>query len=134
MATSRNTISELLATERYNPNIVPQLEAYVHEQARTGTYHFEANLTLTKLYQFFPDIAAERADVLGLVFALSLVNWRPPVPEADGSGGLSTFTDALQLSYVVDADVQEREGPISAVIRLEDFVQLCGTHPPENFP
>eukprot|EP00588_Corethron_pennatum_P012654 CAMPEP_0194265620 /NCGR_PEP_ID=MMETSP0169-20130528/797_1 /TAXON_ID=218684 /ORGANISM="Corethron pennatum, Strain L29A3" /LENGTH=261 /DNA_ID=CAMNT_0039006125 /DNA_START=96 /DNA_END=881 /DNA_ORIENTATION=- len=127
---SYDTIAGLLATERYNPNIVPQLEAYVEEQAKTCTYHFQANLTLTKLYQFFPDLLAERADILGLVFALSLANWKPPMPVADTKEDeVSTFTDSLQLSYVVDAEVQEKEGPISAVIRCVELLESCN-YPP----
>jgi len=124
------TIAGLLATERYNPNIVPQLEAYVEEQAKTGTYHFQANLTLTKLYQFFPDLLAERSEILGLVFALSLANWKPPVPVTDTEDEeVSTFTDSLQLSYVVDAEVQEKEGPISAVIRCIELLESCNYLP-----
>jgi len=45
----------LIEKERYNPAILPQLEAYVEEQVTGGTYDREANLAVLKLYQFYPE-------------------------------------------------------------------------------
>lgn len=40
---------------RYNPEIIETLEEYVQYQVDSGTYDFEPNLVLMKLYQFQPE-------------------------------------------------------------------------------
>jgi translation initiation factor 3 subunit K len=42
----------LSGIDRYNPENVGKLERYLEFQVESGSYHFEANLTLIKLYQF----------------------------------------------------------------------------------
>jgi len=49
------TCAALLSKQRYNPEILPQLEAYVAAQCEGGTYDLDANLAVLKLYQFHPD-------------------------------------------------------------------------------
>ncbi|KAI8035916.1 hypothetical protein M5D96_011347 [Drosophila gunungcola] len=49
------TIQEMLGCiERYNPDHLKTLEAYVQDQAKNNTYDLEANLAVLKLYQFNP--------------------------------------------------------------------------------
>ncbi|XP_067623643.1 eukaryotic translation initiation factor 3 subunit K [Eurosta solidaginis] len=49
------TIQEMLGCiERYNPDHLKTLEAYVEDQAKSNTYDLEANLAVLKLYQFNP--------------------------------------------------------------------------------
>ncbi|XP_065357288.1 eukaryotic translation initiation factor 3 subunit K [Calliphora vicina] len=49
------TIQEMLACiERYNPDHLKTLEAYIEDQAKNNTYDLEANLAVLKLYQFNP--------------------------------------------------------------------------------
>ncbi|EFJ16194.1 hypothetical protein SELMODRAFT_154794 [Selaginella moellendorffii] len=48
------TMEQLVALNPYNPDILPDLEAYVQEQVATETYSFDSNLCLLRLYQFEP--------------------------------------------------------------------------------
>ncbi|XP_061398395.1 eukaryotic translation initiation factor 3 subunit K [Musca vetustissima] len=51
------SIQEMLGCiERYNPDHLKTLEAYVEEQAKNNTYDLEANLAVLKLYQFNPHL------------------------------------------------------------------------------
>merc|ERR1712126_25320 len=53
--TMRAQVAELLrGIDRYNPEHLTTLEAYVNAQAQEVTYDLEANLTVLKLYQFNP--------------------------------------------------------------------------------
>ncbi|XP_068663401.1 eukaryotic translation initiation factor 3 subunit K-like [Aristolochia californica] len=49
------TVEQLLSLNPYNPDILPDLENYVHEQVTSQTYNLDANLCLLRLYQFEPD-------------------------------------------------------------------------------
>eukprot|EP00271_Cylindrocystis_brebissonii_P013119 TRINITY_DN32717_c0_g1_i1.p2 TRINITY_DN32717_c0_g1~~TRINITY_DN32717_c0_g1_i1.p2 ORF type:complete len:229 (-),score=38.54 TRINITY_DN32717_c0_g1_i1:330-1016(-) len=48
------SIQEIVASNPYNPDLVPELEKYVMEQVNRRTYSLEANLALLRLYQFEP--------------------------------------------------------------------------------
>lgn len=48
------TMEQLVAYNPYNPDILPELEAYVQEQVMRQTYSLDANLCLLRLYQFEP--------------------------------------------------------------------------------
>ncbi|XP_044742823.1 eukaryotic translation initiation factor 3 subunit K [Chrysoperla carnea] len=51
----KQTIAHMLkGIERYNPENLETLEAYVEIQARENAYDLEANLAVLKLYQFNP--------------------------------------------------------------------------------
>jgi len=51
----RAQVADLLrGIDRYNPEHLATLEAYVNAQAQEVTYDLEANLTVLKLYQFNP--------------------------------------------------------------------------------
>lgn len=50
-----DSIAHLLSTQRYSEQTIPNLEQYVQTQAQTGSYDLEANLSLLKLYNFYPE-------------------------------------------------------------------------------
>ena len=54
-ALTPQTCAELLETQRYNPEILPELEAYVDTQCTNGTYNLDCNWAVLKLYQFHPE-------------------------------------------------------------------------------
>ncbi|KAK1280157.1 Eukaryotic translation initiation factor 3 subunit K [Acorus gramineus] len=49
------SVEELVAVNPYNPDILSDLENYVHEQVSSQTYNLDANLCLLRLYQFEPE-------------------------------------------------------------------------------
>eukprot|EP00929_Paragymnodinium_shiwhaense_P031068 TRINITY_DN17490_c0_g1_i1.p2 TRINITY_DN17490_c0_g1~~TRINITY_DN17490_c0_g1_i1.p2 ORF type:complete len:218 (-),score=87.32 TRINITY_DN17490_c0_g1_i1:289-942(-) len=52
---SKQKINELLdGIGRYDANIMPDLQLYLEEQMKSGTYDLDANLALLKLYLLFP--------------------------------------------------------------------------------
>lgn len=54
-ALTTESCAALLLKQRYNPDILPQLEAYVAAQCAQSTYDLDCNLAVLKLYQFHPD-------------------------------------------------------------------------------
>eukprot|EP00246_Nothoceros_aenigmaticus_P008990 TRINITY_DN24269_c0_g1_i1.p1 TRINITY_DN24269_c0_g1~~TRINITY_DN24269_c0_g1_i1.p1 ORF type:complete len:225 (-),score=28.45 TRINITY_DN24269_c0_g1_i1:285-959(-) len=46
------TVEQLMQLNPYNPEILPDLEAYVHEQVAHQTYNLDTNLCLLRFYQF----------------------------------------------------------------------------------
>jgi translation initiation factor 3 subunit K len=50
-------ISGLIETNRYNVEILPQLENFVQQQVEKQSYLLEANLAVLKFYQFHPEKA-----------------------------------------------------------------------------
>ena len=57
MTHNPESISVLIESNRYNIEILPQLENYVQHQIDKQQYHLEANLTVLKFYQFHPEKA-----------------------------------------------------------------------------
>jgi len=71
---TKEEIETLLKTQTYNPEIVPQLEYYIHNQADAQLpqpYFYDANRTLVKLYQFFPHLI--QSECLALAECLAIV-------------------------------------------------------------
>lgn len=67
------TIQEMLACiERYNPDHLKTLEAYIEDQAKNNTYDLEANLAVLKLYQFNPHML--NFDITYTILLKSLTN------------------------------------------------------------
>ncbi|KNC22957.1 hypothetical protein FF38_13756 [Lucilia cuprina] len=67
------TIQEMLGCiERYNPDHLKTLEAYVEDQAKNNTYDLEANLAVLKLYQFNPHML--NFDITYTILLKSLTN------------------------------------------------------------
>jgi len=65
-------ISTLIESNRYNIEILPQLENYVQYQIEKQTYNFESNLTVLKFYQFHPE-KTERL-IVGNILVKALMN------------------------------------------------------------
>lgn len=55
----------------YDVSSIPMLEAHVAKQATEGSYDFEANKLLLKLYSVYPD--ASKSDVIAKVLALAMM-------------------------------------------------------------
>jgi translation initiation factor 3 subunit K len=78
-------ITALIESNRFNLEILPQLENYVQYQVEKGTYHLEANLAVLKFYQFHPEKA--NRFVVGSILIKALMN----LPN----------TDFLYCSYLI---------------------------------
>ncbi|XP_028759969.1 eukaryotic translation initiation factor 3 subunit K-like [Neltuma alba] len=61
---------QLVAVNRYNPDILPDLENHVNEQVSSQTYSLDANLCLLRLYQFEPERMSSQIVARILVKAL----------------------------------------------------------------
>lgn len=46
---------EVTNADRYNPELLPQLEQNIEKQVMTQTYNLDTNLCLLRLYQFYPE-------------------------------------------------------------------------------
>mmetsp|Transcript_9467 Transcript_9467/g.10974 ORF Transcript_9467/g.10974 Transcript_9467/m.10974 type:complete len:213 (-) Transcript_9467:145-783(-) len=46
---------EVTGANRYNPELLPELEQNVETQVQQKSYNLDANLCLLRLYQFYPD-------------------------------------------------------------------------------
>ncbi|KAK7347919.1 hypothetical protein VNO80_22462 [Phaseolus coccineus] len=64
------TVEQLVAFNRYNPDILPDLENYVNDQVSSQTYSLDANLCLLRLYQFEPEKMSSQIVARILVKAL----------------------------------------------------------------
>ena len=65
--------AELLASDkRYDPAILPQLEAYVDAQCANRTYDLDCNLATLKLYQFHPE--KSNPTVIAKILVKALMN------------------------------------------------------------
>lgn len=70
--TSKVEIDNLLSKNRFSATIIPQLESFAVSQASgSSPYDFEANRTLVKLYQFFPQ--ESKTEYQLLVYLLALI-------------------------------------------------------------
>ena len=94
-------IQSLLETGAYSAESIPQLERYVNDQvAGLVPYQFDANRTLAKLFQFFPEKASDL--ILARILTLAMLQF----PK----------TDVLALLCLIPEKNQESE-PIATVIR-----------------
>ncbi|XP_068659657.1 eukaryotic translation initiation factor 3 subunit K-like [Aristolochia californica] len=85
------TVEQLLALNPYNPDILPDLENYVHEQVSSQTYNLDANLCLLRLYQFEP----ERMSVQ--IVARILVKALMAMPAPDFNLCLFLISERMQM-------------------------------------
>ena len=69
---NEQAINTLIESNRYNIEILPQLESFVRYQLENQTYHLEANLTVLKFYQFHPE--KTQKFVIGQILAKALTN------------------------------------------------------------
>ena len=108
MGLDKASCAELLSKQRYNPEVLPQLEAYVGEQCAKGSYDLEANLAVLKLYQFHPD--KNNVGVVAKILVKALMN----LPN----------TDFLLCTYLIPDRVQELE-PIASIATLATLLETC---------
>ena len=104
----QQTTSPLTESNRYDPSIVPQLEAYVETQCADQTYDIEANLALLKLYQFHPETL--KVPLVAKVLVKALMN----LPQ----------TDYLACMYLVPERVLDEE-PIKTVAAVAALLETC---------
>jgi len=69
-------INSLIETNRYNPEILPQLETFVQAQIDAKAYHLEANLAVLKLYQFHPE--RTQKNIIAKILLKALMNLPNP--------------------------------------------------------
>lgn len=105
---SYEALRPVVEHEYYDHRAVPQLEEYLDEQVKSGTYDFEANKALLKLYQFFPDLC--KPETVALLLTKALMN----VPS----------TDFKALMYIVPPALHRCE-PVSSLKRGADSLETA---------
>ena len=109
MSTSKETIQKLLTDSPYSASNQAPLEAYVDAEAKgDAPYFMDANRSLLKLYQFFPQSANESK--YALVLLLSLLQF--------------PSTDLLALSYLVPERIQTTE-PCATILKCANLLDAC---------
>ncbi|KAJ6649787.1 Eukaryotic translation initiation factor 3 subunit K [Pseudolycoriella hygida] len=98
----------LKSIERYNPDHLNILEAYVASQAKNNTYDLEANLAVLKLYQFNPNKL--NYNITHLILLKALTNF----PHTD-----FTLCKCLLLPAQMDDDT------VKTIIYLADILESC---------
>lgn len=98
----------LLQTRRYDPEILPTLEAYVDHQVAAGASHVDpdSNLAVLKLYQFYPE--RYRVETVSKILIKALMT----LPS----------TDFLCALYLVPERRQVDE-PIPVISRLAELLE-----------
>lgn len=108
MASLEEEVGALLQTQRYDPVILPKLEAYVDHQVTSGRGHCDsdANLAVLKLYQFYP--TRYRPDTVSKILIKALTT----LPS----------TDFLTALYLVPDHHQVNE-PLPVIAKLADLLE-----------
>mmetsp|Transcript_556 Transcript_556/g.1447 ORF Transcript_556/g.1447 Transcript_556/m.1447 type:complete len:222 (+) Transcript_556:101-766(+) len=99
---------DVTGAERYNPDKLAQLEAYVDQQVVNSTYQLDANLALLRLYQFSP----EKINLQKLLRLLVKALMQLPAPD---------FNTCLCL---VPESVQEEES-VRSLVAMAGHLQAC---------
>lgn len=107
----RAQVANLLrGIDRYNPEHLPTLEAYVNVQAREVTYDLEANLTVLKLYQFNPTYYNQYSVGQILMKALTAL----------------PHTDFVMCKCLIEPNRTEGdENPLLRVLHYADLLETC---------
>ncbi len=112
-------IANLLKTEKYNPEIIPQLESYLvsqvqqNDDAPANRYDSDANRALVKLYQFFPQHAQTQYIVLAASLALVY-----------GTATKEGSLDFGSLGCLISESMKKEE-PYPTLIRCADLLDSC---------
>lgn len=108
MASLEEEVSGLLQSSRYNPDILPRLEAYVDHQLTSGRAHVDsdANIAVLKLYQFYPHLY--RPDTVSKILIKALTT----LPS----------TDFLTCLYLVP-DARQVDEPLPVIAKLADLLE-----------
>jgi translation initiation factor 3 subunit K len=104
--TEQQQIQKLLASSRYDVNIIPKLENYVIHQVETASYDLEANLALLKLYQFNPE--KTNNSIISQILIKAMMN----LPN----------TDFLLCMYLVSEKSQMNDA-IATIVSLEALLE-----------
>jgi translation initiation factor 3 subunit K len=107
----RAYVESLMVKGPYKTSNQSTLEAYVEAQALgEGSYYFEANKALLKIYQFLPNTAD--TNKFSLVLLLSMLEFP------------SASVDWLAISYLIPERVQKSE-PCSTVLQCTNLLDGC---------
>jgi len=101
-------ITTLIESNRYNIEILPQLETYVQHQLKDQTYHLESNLTILKFYQFHPEKIQKFT--VGQILCKALMN----LPH----------NDFALCMYLIPEKLHEEE-PIHILTCLSQLLEIC---------
>jgi len=113
--TMRAQVADLLrGIDRYNPEHLATLEAYVNAQAREVTYDLEANLTVLKLYQFNPGYYNEYS--VGQILFKALTN----LPHTD-----LVMCKCLIESGKFEATREGEENPLRRILNYATLLETC---------
>lgn len=66
------TIQQLIQENRYNIEILPQLEKLVEFQIQKNNYYLDLNLTILKFYQFYPE--KSKNSIIFFILSKALMN------------------------------------------------------------
>lgn len=120
MSKTADEIAALLKSDRFNPEIIPQLEAYLISQVQQSTsdapinaYDFDANRALIKLYQFFPQQANSK--YILLVESLALIYGEVT---REGSHDFGSLGCLISESF-------KKNEPFPTLIRCADLLDSC---------
>ena len=107
----REYVESLMEKAPYQKSNQSTLESYVDAQASgEGSYYFEANKALLKLYSFLPELADPNK--IALILMLAMLEYP------------SSSIDWLALSYLVPERIQRTE-PCSTVVRCNYLLDSC---------
>jgi len=101
-------INALIEANRYNVEVLPQLQQYVQVQVENHTYHLDANLTLLKFYQFHPEKTQKY--IIGQILVKALMN----LPNLD-----------FQLCMYLIPEKLHHEEPIRILISLSHLLETA---------
>lgn len=109
MSATRESVEAILKKSPYASSNQPTLEAYVDAQAAgQAPYYMDANRSLLKLYQFFPQKSSD--DKVALILLLALLEF--------------PSTDLLACRYLVPDRIQKAE-PCSAILSCASLLEAC---------
>ena len=93
---------------RYDPAILPKLEAHVDAQCASQSYDLEPNLATLKLYQFHPDKL--QVKTVAKILVKALMN----LPD----------TDYLACTYLIPERILDEE-PIKTIVAVASLLERC---------
>jgi translation initiation factor 3 subunit K len=106
---SREAVEAMLAKSPYSASNQAVLEAYVDAQAKGECpYYMDANRSLLRLYQCFPQ--SENASKVALILLLALLEY--------------PSTDLLALSFLVPERLQKEE-PCATILKCANLLESC---------
>jgi len=104
----KELVHQAIENHRYNPEILPNLEAYVDYQIANQSYDLDANLAIMKLYQFNPQTTNHA--VMAKILAKSLM----ALPESD----------FMLCTYLIPNEVEVTDEVLS-LIHMNTQLETC---------